>query len=85
MGCAIAVAKTDNGFIVEKQVYCSTTNYETDKVVQDSVLKFRQRYLNSNITVAVKDSVYSTKQLKGLTCNDANDLKNQGYGCYCAK
>lgn len=85
MGCAIAEARSASGVIVERQLYCSLTNYETDKAVNDSVIKFRERYTNSNITVSIKDSIYETKQLKGLTCNDANDLKSQGYGCYCAK
>lgn len=85
MGCAIAEARSVNGVLVEKQLYCSTTNYETDKTVQDSISKFQERYMNSNISVAIRDSIYSTNQVKGLTCNDANDFKNQGYGCSCAK
>jgi hypothetical protein len=85
MACAIAEARSVNGILIEKQIYCSATNYETDKTVQDSISKFQKRYLNSNISVAIRDSIYSTNQVKGLTCNDANDLKNQGYGCYCAK
>ena len=85
LGCAIAEARSVNGILVEKQLYCSATNYETDKTTIDSVRKFRERHQNSNITVVIRDSVYSRKQVKGLTCNDANDLKSQGYGCYCAK
>jgi hypothetical protein len=85
MGCAIAEARSVNGVLVEKQLYCSTTNYETDKAVQDSVRNFQKRYLNSTISVAIRDSFSSTIQVSGLTCNDANDFKSQGYECSCTK
>ena len=86
MGCKILIAQnTWTGDTVEMKTYCSSGNFTTDSILQDSVAMFNNRYQSVGYIVRSRDSIYKYESQDDLNCEQSKPYKENNYWCICAK
>ena len=84
-GCKILTVKNSGGVVVVTKTLCSTTNYYTDKILQDSIASFYAQHSSSSAIVSEKDSIYEMDRIMKIKCYDTQQFESTGYDCNCAK
>jgi hypothetical protein len=88
LGCKILVARdASTGDTIEIKTFCSTTNFHTDKILNDSVQAFYNRsYVYGGLAIVTpRDSIYKFDSFDDLNCNQTKPYSDNNYSCLCAK
>lgn len=86
-GCKVIVHRMNsNNQLIRKQ-FCSTTNgdYYTDKILRDSVTAYLIRYQPYAVLVSQTDSIFDSKGVDGVDCDERFLFDNKDYHCVCDK
>jgi hypothetical protein len=86
LGCKIISArKKSNDSLLALKTYCAQTNYYTDKVLQDSVKAFTDRYNQQGAATIIEvDSIYSHEYVRTKGGKQAPYIAD-GYDCLCPR
>jgi len=85
-GCTLLTAAyKDSKDVIEHKKYCSTMNFSTDTIMQDSIHKFYLKYSTDSTYVFTADSIYKKDRLIIQDCIDKKLFEKTGYYCNCVK